>query len=338
MSNWNAGFNAGGFLNTVNSRIQSLEKKIAAGGAQPVAGPLAVGAAPPNGGRTVYVLHSGMRDPDNEAALSLKAALKKRGIKDADIVVMPAVYPNMDLSPTSRNFGSGVQDNIRIFNQSADKKSDLVKKQYKAYQDALTKAGVKAGDKIVWVGDSAGGQMGFTLARMAKDNNGFQMDTIITLGSPIAKNEVPPEVKIRHYTSNADQIQHGKLLGGQVGKPIPDNLDANDKIRWFRNIGHCDWYKDTDPAIVDKIISESKPDKPRTNLQLAALPLPGAPFAGLMMEGIESRNSYERNRGVDVPDNATKVQILGTKVDVLTQLDGLGQWLKRQKPSTGLGK
>lgn len=287
-------------------------------------------ALAPASKRVVYVLHSGMRDPGNDAAKSLQAALLKRGIRSEDILIMPAVYPTMVLDPSDIKFGQGVRTNLRTFNQSANPDSLIAKKAYQDFTKTMKDNGVKPGDQVVWVGDSAGGQMGFTVSKMLADNvdnkNGqkLQFDTIVTLGSPIAKNQVSKEVKVRHYTSESDLIQHGRFLGGLVGKPIPENLDSNDRVRYFKKIGHLDWYKDNDPAIVDRIVTETQPGLQQPwRLSGLLSSNPGVHFGGLMRSALDEKflHTFEDNKGVKTPNNASTIHIFGKDISVIKELN-----------------
>ncbi|MBY0405981.1 MAG: hypothetical protein K2X66_18910 [Cyanobacteria bacterium] len=302
--------------------------------------------------RHIYVLHSGMRDPGNEAAESIKQGLLKRGVPEGDIITMPPVYPEMNTNPLSLGVGRGVSENLSIYRESSQLDSKVSQKAHQNLLKLLKENGVSPQDKLHWVGHSAGGQMGLTLSgRLDRDNKklsntpGFQFDSIITTGSPIATNSAPPEVKIRHYTSESDTIQHGSLLGGLVGKPIPDNMDGNDVVRHFNQIGHLDWYKDKDTAVFDKIIQDTQGDIQRGG-QNNATPhwayraqslnfgdrfsgqfLPGQPVGGASrMQGHQNTfgKSFEQNKGVSVPDNATNVHIFGEEVSLIDR--GLKIW------------
>jgi hypothetical protein len=305
--------------------------------------------------RHIYVLHSGMRDPENEAATSMKQGLLKRGVPEGDIILMPPVYPEMNTNPLSLGVGRGVSENLSIYRESSQLDSKVSQKAHQNLLKLLKERGVSPQDKLHWVGHSAGGQMGLTLSgRLDRDNKnlpntpGFQFDSIITTGSPIATNSAPSEVKIRHYTSESDTIQHGSLLGGLVGKPIPDNMDRNDVVRHFNQIGHLDWYKDKDTSVFDKIVQDTQGRDSQKEGQQNATPSWayraqslnfGDRFSGLFPPSQPGREtgrisppghqntfgkSFESNKGVSVPDNATNVHIFGEEVSLIDR--GLKIW------------
>src|SRR2546426_11272638 len=75
---------------------------------------------------------------------------------------------------------------------------------------ALQAHGVKPSDDLIWVGHSAGGQIGLTMAHLAKNHDKFpelakkkapayHFDMVITLGAPIGAYVLPEDVKLRHY-------------------------------------------------------------------------------------------------------------------------------------------
>lgn len=222
-----------------------------------VVAPGAKGPAQPP--RRLYVLHSGMIDSENGAANSLRRGLMERGVADRDIVVLPTPYPRETLfgrpCPGSENF--------RIFRESADPTSAVSRTAYQNYQAALTRAGIRPGDEVVWVGHSAGGQMGMTLAGMARDQQGFQMSHIITLGSPIQRANAPEDVRVRNYQSPQDRTVNYEVqdsLSEIIGAPVQvyPRLDGNDRTRVFTGVGHSQWY--TNPQVLDRILTETNPD------------------------------------------------------------------------------
>ncbi|MBY0402401.1 MAG: alpha/beta hydrolase [Cyanobacteria bacterium] len=294
--------------------------------------------------RQIYVLHSGMRDPGNFAAESIKAGLIKRGVPEKDIILMPAIYPDMTVST-----GAGVKDNLRIFKDSSDPKSKVSDTAFEALQARLKEAGVTPQDKLHWVGHSAGGQMGLTMAgrleeyrQKNKDNPkipGLSFDSVTTFGSPIATNTAPAAVRIRHYTSPDDLIQNGSI-GGMVGKPVPENLDANDRVVSFNKIGHLDWYKDTDPAVFDRLLRDTRGEQIPAWAYYSMSLSSGNQFRGGLEAALEQATlrTSEDNKGVKVPDNATNLTFRGRTVSVLGELSSASDYLgsfvpKRKEPS-----
>src|SRR5207248_3403665 len=119
------------------------------------------------------------------------------------------------------------KDGLLIYLESTDPKSRSSQEAYVRLDKALKAAGVTRNDDLVWIGHSAGGQIGMTMARiahnldkfpdLAKKTQSYHFDTIITLGSAVGSNPTPADVKLRHYCSPGDTMvfflsQHGNLL------------------------------------------------------------------------------------------------------------------------------
>jgi len=224
--------------------------------------------------RRVYVLHSGVHtilsDPrKNIAAEKLRGGLLKRGVSEKDIVVLENPYPNANwrkMFPVEL---------VTIFGDSAKPDSKVAQDGYKRMHMALKAQGVKAEDDLVWIGHSAGGQMGLTMAYLAKnlDKYGdlakeapaYHFDMVILLGTPVGVNLLPEEVKLRHYYSPQDRIVHLvarygpfvlRTFGTGVGVNIfPPNLDDNDRVRIFRGVEHNNW--DVESRVLDRILAET---------------------------------------------------------------------------------
>jgi pimeloyl-ACP methyl ester carboxylesterase len=226
--------------------------------------------------RRIYVLHSGLHtlfaNPNkNIAAEMLREGLLERGIDDRDIVVMDNPFPTAsprDVLPKKC---------LIMFAESSDPASAVAQAAYLRLHKALEAKGVKAGDNVIWVGHSAGGQMGMTMAylarnldkfpKLAKSTRPYNIGMVITLGSPVCSNLLPKEVKLRHYYSPDDDVVSlaaniGRLSLGFLGYPrrvhtFPPNLNGNAKIRVFFGIEHPYW--DVDPRVLDCIVSECRP-------------------------------------------------------------------------------
>jgi len=224
--------------------------------------------------RRVYILHSGVHtilaDPrKNIAAERLKEGLEKRGVSAKDIVVLDNPYPTANWR---KMFPFEL---VTIFGNSALPDSKVAQDSYQRMHKALLAQGVKPGDDLVWIGHSAGGQMGLTMAYLsknlekytdlAKETAAYHFDMVILLGTPVGTNLLPPEVKLRHYYSPQDRIvrltaRYGPLVlrtfGAKVGISIfPPNLDDNDKVRIFRGVEHNNW--DVEARVLDRIVAET---------------------------------------------------------------------------------
>ena len=222
--------------------------------------------------RRVYVLHSGMHiilapNEKNQAARVLREELLKRGVADADLVALDSPFPMATFSdPVPR-------EGLLIYLGSADPASRPSQDAYLRLHKVLQERKITGDDRIVWVGHSAGGQMGMTMAHLAhnlqkfpelaKKTLPYRFDTVITLGSAVGANTVPAEVKLRHYYSSADTMimmlsKHGDIVSESVGikfrfSPFHD-LRANAGLRVFHGIEHGNWY--TEPRVLESILRE----------------------------------------------------------------------------------
>jgi hypothetical protein len=237
-------------------------------------GPAKTKAAKEEPKRRVYVLHSGVHtilsDPrKNIAAEKLRDGLVKRGISAKDIVVLDNPYP------TANWIKMFPLELVTTFGDSAKPDSKVAQDSYKRMHQALKAQGVKPGDDLVWIGHSAGGQMGLTMAYLsknldkyadlAKDSIAYHFDMVILLGTPVGANLLPEEVKLRHYFSPQDRIVHMvarygpfvlRTFGAKVGIDIfPPNLDDNDMVRIFRGVEHNNW--DIENRVLNRIVAET---------------------------------------------------------------------------------
>ncbi|MBM4072601.1 MAG: hypothetical protein FJ271_27290 [Planctomycetes bacterium] len=226
--------------------------------------------------RRVYVLHSGVHtilaDPwKNVAADTLKAGLVARGVTARDIVVLDNPYP----TATWRNMFP--KECLTMFAASSMPASKTAQDAYVRMHKSLQSQGIKPGDEIIWVGHSAGGQMGLTMAYLAKNLDkypelakqaaSYRFDMVIMLGSPVGCNMLTEDVKLRHYYSPQDKVvrwvaRYGplfmKTFGYRVGCGImPPSLNPEDRIRVFLGIEHPFW--DVDARVLDRIIAETNP-------------------------------------------------------------------------------
>lgn len=226
--------------------------------------------------RRVYVLHSGVHtilsDPwKNIAADSIKDGLMKRGVAARDIIALDNPYP----TASWRNMFP--KECLTMFAASAMPDSKVAQEAYVRLHKALQAQEVRAHDDLVWIGHSAGGQMGLTMAYLAKnvdkfadlakDASPYHFDMVILLGSPVGTNLLSPDVKMRHYFSPNDKVvrwlaRYGPFVlrtcGYRCGISVmPPNLNAEDRIRVFLGIEHPYW--DVDSRVLDRIVAETNP-------------------------------------------------------------------------------
>lgn len=250
--------------------------------------------------RTLYVLHGGMSDPGNGSVKNIYAYLLSRGISDQDIVMLENIYPAIPPAITplpnlsGKNKGKKLSAylkekaletkrnallNWNLYKQSADLDSDISRYTYKTLTrrlEALQKQQPQQPVRLVWIGLSAGGQLGLTMAEKfslntttLQDEARVNFDTIVTMGSPIVRNNAPHAVRIIANISDQDQVlvqttrpgYSGLLLGTEVFS-TPPNLDNNDEVRKIQMRlsremdpaeGHNLWHRD--PAVLGQALS-----------------------------------------------------------------------------------
>ena len=228
--------------------------------------------------RRVFVLHSGMHiilapKDKNLAARTMKELLSQRGISERDLVALDCPYPTATFKEMVP------KDGLVIYLESTDPKSRSSQDAYVRLHKALQAQGVTKDDDIVWIGHSAGGQMGMTMAylahnldkfpSLAKTTQPYHFDAVITLGAAIGSNPVPAGVKLRHYWSAADTMvyflaNHGDLVSDAMKSKVRFrlycDLGPNAKLRVFSGIEHANWYDDDE--VLDCIQREFEPSLP----------------------------------------------------------------------------
>lgn len=269
----------------------------------PVRGPDPAGRRAGREPRRVYLLHSGVhavvsRDGPNGAAERLRQGLARRGIPERDLVVLDSPFPAAtwrDVLP---------RESVQMFLASADPASPTAQDAYRRLDRALADRGVTTRDEIVWVGHSAGGQIGMTMAHLAhrhdrypglaRATRPYRFGLVITLGTPVGANPVPPEVRLRHYYSSADSVvgllaRHGSLLtaplgGGRQLGPCCD-VGPNALVRVFPGVRHHAWC--STPDVLDCIVREATGEDVSEPGTIAADTPRGLALARLLGEALE---------------------------------------------------
>lgn len=225
--------------------------------------------------RRVYVLHSGIHtilsNPEkNIAAISIRDGLKERGVDEKNIVVLPNPFP-------TANWKSMFPvECFKMFAECSVPESKVSQEAYLRMHKSLSTHGVTEADNLVWVGHSAGGQMGLTMCYLACNlpkfpalhtSPAYHFDMVICLGSPICVKQLPDDVKLRHYYSPEDRVvqlasSYGPTAFRVLGKKlsivgIPKNLPLDGKVRIFRDVEHPYW--DVDRRVLDRIVTETDP-------------------------------------------------------------------------------
>lgn len=248
--------------------------------------------------RRVYLLHSGVNTISsvarrNDFGETMRVSLLKRGVSIKDIVVLDSPYPRATW------YNMFPRECLTLFMASAKPDSPFSLASYQRLDKALKAYAVTSQDDLVWIGHSAGGQMGLTMAYLACQHDKiaeladitqpYHFDSVITLGSPISSNYLPPEVKVRHYVSPQDVIPRRLarlsppflwLCGYDLPiNMLPATLTPGSKIRVFFNVEHPYW--DTTERVVDRILAETNPHYRPTWQTLfcqSCTPLAMAPF------------------------------------------------------------
>jgi len=263
-------------------------------------------AQTPEAKRRVFVVHSGMHivfapADKNHAARTLKEILPARGIADRDVIALDCPYPTASWQNVVP------RDGLMLYLDSADPAARSSHFAYERLHHALLAHKVSPGDDLVWIGHSAGGQMGMTMAHLAhnlskhpdlaRKTQAYHFDTVITLGTAVGANPVPADVKLRHYYSAGDSMiylltKHGNLLAESVKskvrfRPCCD-IEANAKVRVFPKIEHGAWY--TDDAVLACIQREftpnDRPDWRRTQADVGT----GFGLAQLFAQALEAQS------------------------------------------------
>ncbi|MCI0376990.1 MAG: hypothetical protein L0215_05255 [Gemmataceae bacterium] len=231
-------------------------------------------AEPVRNKRRVFVLHSGVHtilsDPwKNIAAEGIKSGLEKRGVSAKDLIVLDNPFPSASwrkVLPYS---------SLTMFMELLDPASSFSHESYRRLHKVLEASQVSRDDDVIWIGHSAGGQMGLTMANLgrnlwrypdlAKETSAYRFEMVVTLGSPICADLLPPEVKLRHYYSPEDKVVRWAArvspyvlypLGyrGRLTK-LPLHVAENCKIRFFLEVEHPHW--DIETRVLDRIMAEA---------------------------------------------------------------------------------
>lgn len=254
--------------------------------------------------RRVYVLHSGLHTIlsdawKNLAAEKLQDGLYQRGVAKNDLIVLENPFPtatwkNMFPVEGLSNFLSALEPGTRFSHDS-----------YRRLHKALKAQGVGSKDEVIWIGHSAGGQIGLTMAHLGrnlwrfpdlmKETGPYHFEMVITLGTPVGSNLLPPEVKLRHYYSPQDRVVRwvSKLspvvllpLGQRFSK-VPVDLRGDSIIRCFGAVEHPHW--DIESRVLDRIVAETSRDyRPLWHSPLAT-PQIGLSLSQVLCQALEDQ-------------------------------------------------
>lgn len=265
--------------------------------------------SPERGPRRVFVLHSGLHtifsDPEpNLVSLAIQKLLEKHGVAERDIIVLGNPYP---VASWKNMFP---RESMGIFLNSMLPGSKVSQEAYLRLHRALTEAKVRADDRLVWIGHSAGGQMGLTMAHLshwltrypelARAASSYRFEMVVTLGAPLGSNPLPDDVKLRHYFSPQDRVVrwaclYGTFALGCLGHSVqlsevpphavPDKSGGDHCIiRLFQGVEHPCWDEE---RVVSRILDEfSDKDKPCSRLQSLSIGM-GPSLSRLLCRALE---------------------------------------------------
>ena len=267
--------------------------------------------------RRVYALHSGVHillaHPDkNHAAQVLRDELRRRDVPARDIVVLDCPFPEASWKSMVPREG------VNMFLDSMAPESKVSQDAYRRMDKGFQEHGVGPRDEIVWIGHSAGGQMGLTMAHLAaelakhpnlaKTARPYRFHTVVTLGTPVGCNKTPEQVRVLHYYSPQDKVVRIVCDGGpwvlrQMGYdcticPTTPAPRKNCLTRCWYDVEHPDWIYD------ERILQRMWQDVSGTGSswwrEPRAVERPGAGLAQLLGRMLET------DYGIAIEDLPTK--------------------------------
>jgi pimeloyl-ACP methyl ester carboxylesterase len=268
------------------------------------AGALHAQSASPRHPRRVFALHAGVHiylsHPwKNHAAEVLRDQLIERKMPARDIVVLENPFPSAtwkDMVP---------RDGLVMFLQAMDPKSQFAQDAYVRMHKTFQAHQVGPDDEIVWIGHSAGGQIGMTMAHLASALNqypglakaarSYRFHSIITLGTPVGSNHVPASVQVRHYYSPQDKVVRIACDGAawllpSLGYkraicPCTAPLEQNCRVRCWYGVDHPDWI--WEPRVLTRVLADLEPSCASPWQEPLATPSPGGMLAQLVCRMLE---------------------------------------------------
>ena len=165
---------------------------------------------------------------------------------------------------------------------------------------------MRSEDKLIWIGHSAGGQIGMTMAHLGSSLSKYPdlaqqaaphpFDMVVTLGAPLGVDLVPASVKQRHYYSPKDIVvrltcDYGNFFLRCLGSDAhilrtPPRLGGNSTVRIFNGYGHPDW---PNGRIIARILAEYRGDLRPAWRSVTLSPGTGSSLANLLYEALEEQ-------------------------------------------------
>ncbi len=224
--------------------------------------------------RTIYVVHSGVHfylaPPDkNHGAEAIRKGLLRQGIAEDAIVVLDSPFEQATFSNVLP------KESVKLFMQVTNPESKVAHDLYVRMHQTLRSLGVPRDTRLVWIGHSAGGQIGMTLAHLGHSHDRFPelrkksdpwlFEMVVTLGTPVGANPVPPGVKLRHYYSPGDSVIQllvhvGESLSKSLGLDVRFgpccDLHHNTKVLCFEGVEHNVWIRS--PRFLETLLRERR--------------------------------------------------------------------------------
>ncbi len=228
----------------------------------------------------LIAIHAGFNSGQaNNQALAIRHAMIERGVPPERIIVLPGNYPAFAPKPSaSTRFSGAAQQaessllshgqrklneawgwcsnfcrNVRLYWNYSKPESDEAGRVYRQLHQSLPQIQGKR-LRVTYIGYSGGGQAGLTTAGLARNDQHFDLDHVITLGSPVMANPAPAQVRISSYVSDGDTVLNGTDYLPYV-QAVPPNMDANDRtVRFGPRVDHGAWLRDR--AVLDSVFAE----------------------------------------------------------------------------------
>jgi pimeloyl-ACP methyl ester carboxylesterase len=238
----------------------------------------------------------------NYHAEVMRDELARRQVPKRDLIVLDNPFPEA----TWRNMFP--RDGLVMFLDSMAPSSKVAHDAYLRMHRTLQAHQVGPQDEVVWIGHSAGGQMGLTMAqlsaeleqhpRLAKAARPYRFHTVVTLGTPVGCNDVPANVRVRHHFSPQDKVVRMVCDGGPwllpslgyrctIG-PTSSKPGGNTRTSVWYAVEHPDWIEE--PRVLDHLLADLNGGAPSWWRAPRPVEGPGAALAQLMCRLLEENH------------------------------------------------
>ncbi|HEY3997211.1 MAG TPA: hypothetical protein VGO93_00005 [Candidatus Xenobia bacterium] len=150
-------------------------------------------------GRTVYVLFGGLGSQGTGDTANEAKTLESHGVSAGNIIQQPSPFPAM-------NNPSSFINNLADYEQAANPNSSVAQSQEKDLEGELQADHVQSGDKLEFIGYSAGGQEAATEAGLIDKDTKDHVNTVVSMGTPYTTNNVPKDTRLVVAESQGDPV------------------------------------------------------------------------------------------------------------------------------------